>query len=226
MRFRFGLTGIALCLCLNACQVASTIPATETDGSYWKLPDPSTRVVVWGTHPEAVRSLATWLLKQGYIVVDELKISQLARENSSHLPLSSVEVLKLAKITGAKEVIFVDAEVLTWRSPELLDVFVADPNAYKVSLYIRALNVETGEIDWNGKALSRERFKDLSKGMHQLTCNALATGWGLQRPGFNDNDNICPAGQNVMVVNEVPSTSNKEIGKSSTNIELGAHQPQ
>ena len=226
MHIRFGLAGAALCLSLNGCQVASTLPVTETDGSYLKLPDPSTRVVVWGTPPEAVRSVITWLLKQGYIVVDELKISQLARETSSHVPLSNVEVLKLAKMAAAKEVIFVEAEVLTWRSPELLDVFVGNPNAYKVSLFIRALNVETGEIDWSGKAISTEKFRDLSKGMHQLTCNALATGWGLQKPGINANGNTCPPGQNVMVVNEVPSTSNKEEGRSSTSMELGAHRTE
>jgi hypothetical protein len=226
MDFRFRLLSAALCLSLSGCQVANTLPAAETDGSYWKLPDPSTRAVVWGTHSEAVRSLKTWLLKQGYVVVDELKIGQLARENNSHVPLSHDEVLKLAKMAGAKEVIFVDAEVATWRSPELLDVFVGDPIAYKVSLFIRALNVETGEIDWNGKALSTEKFRDLNKGMHYLTCNALATGWGLQKSGVTVNGGICPAGQNVMVVKEDASTSKEEVVKSSTSSRSEEDRPQ
>ena len=99
------------------------------------------------------------------------------------------------------------------------------PSAYKVSLFIRALDVDTGEIDWNGKALSMDKFPDLTKGIHQLTCDALATGWGLRKPGVNANANVCPPGQNVMVRHEVPVSPHEEIVKSSSSINLGANRP-
>jgi hypothetical protein len=217
------LVSAALCLCLNSCQLYHTLPATETDGSYSRLPNSSSRVVVWGTHPEAVKSLTTWLLKHGYIVIDELKIRQLGRDTNLPMPLSNVDTLKLARTAGAKEVIFVDADVSTWKFPDALEWFGQSPNAYKASLFIRAVNAETGEINWDGKALSVDKFPDLAKGIHRLTCNALATGWGLQKPGIAADTHICPEGQNVMVFNEIPSTSREEVVRSSNTPELEAH---
>jgi hypothetical protein len=148
--------------------------------------------VVWGTQPDAVKSLTTWLLKQGYIVVDELKIRQLARENNSAMPLSDVEVLRLARTAGAKEVIFVDANVVSWKTPEVLELLGQNLNA-------------------------------LANGIHQLTCNALATGWGLRNPGITANTNVCPHGRNVMVLRDIPSTSKEEVVTSTNKAELDAH---
>jgi hypothetical protein len=214
----------AYCVVLQSCQLPNTLPITDTDGSHSKLPAPATRVVVWGTHTEAVNSLTTWLLKRGYTVVDGLKIKQLAREHNSPTLLSDVEVLRLATDVGATEVIFVDADVLTWKIPDVLEVFGRSPNAYKATVAIRALDAETGEIDWSGKALSVDRFPDLATGIHALTCNALATSWGLRKPGVTVDTNICPQGHNVMVLNDTSSPS-QDIVKSPPP-QLGAHRGQ
>ena len=146
----------------------------------------------------------------------------LSHESNSPMPLSDAEVLKLARTAGAKEAILVDADVVTWKTSEMLDLFGQWPNAYKAPLFIRALDADSGEIDWNGKALSVDTFQDLPKGIHQLTCNALATGWGLRRQGITTNANICPQGQNVVVLNTISSPSKKEFVKSSPGTELGA----
>lgn len=215
---RLASAALFIFLSINGCLTSNPLPATQTDGSHSKLPDSSSRVVVWGNHQEAVKSLKTWLSKQGYIVVDELKISQLAKDNQLPMPVSNTDLLKLSKTAGAKEVIFVDADVITWKMPEVLDVFGQSTSAYKASLYIRALNPETGETDWNGSAITVEKFPDLVNGIHRLTCNALATSWGLRKPGITAPANICPNGQNVMVLNEIPSPS-KEVATSSNNTE-------
>ena len=73
---------------------------------------------------------------------------------------------------------------------------------YKASLFVRALNAETGEIDWSGKAQSTEDFTNLSEGIHQLTCHALATAWGLRAPGTATASSVCLPGQSVMVLAE------------------------
>jgi hypothetical protein len=67
--------------------------------------------------------------------------------------------------------------VSTWHASEITTLFGQSPTLYKASLFIRALDAETGEIEWNGKAISMEKFSDLMEGIHQLTCEALSTAW-------------------------------------------------
>jgi hypothetical protein len=127
---------------------------------------------VWGTDPDAVKSLKTWLLKQRIPLIDDVKLNQLASEMGLHQPVSNPDVLKLSKTLGAKQVIFVDADVYKSQGDDIAVVFRQAP-VYKVSLFIRALNAETGEIDWSGKAQSTESFTNLSDGIHQLTCDCV-----------------------------------------------------
>lgn len=196
------LTIPAMLLTLAGCQTYNTHPVTQTDGSYTRLPNASTKVVVWGTRPEAVQSLTTWLSKRGLILVDDVKMSQIANDirlNQPGTSVSNADVFKLGKIVGAKQVIFIDADVTTWRASEIHSFFGQDPAIYTASVFIRALDAETGEIQWNGKALSMDKFTNLKEGIHQLTCHALATAWGLREPGSTTTPTICPPGQNVMV---------------------------
>jgi hypothetical protein len=209
----FSLAGAAMLLALGGCQTYNTYPVTQTDGSYIRLPNASTKAAVWGTRPEAVQSLTTWLLKRGLILVDDVKMNQMASDTRLHQPLSNSDIFKLAKIAGVKQVIFIDADVSTWRASGIESVFGQSPIVYTGSLFIRALDGETGEILWNGKALSTDKFTNLTEGIHQLTCHALATAWGLREPGTTAAPTICPPGQNVMVSTDPPSTP---IGNAKT----------
>src|SRR6476469_7718230 len=94
---RAGLAFIALLVIIASCQSYNTHLVAETDGSYVRLPDSSTKAVVWGTNPEAVKSLKTWLLKQRITLVDDVKLNQIASEKALSLPLTNPDVLKLAK---------------------------------------------------------------------------------------------------------------------------------
>jgi hypothetical protein len=202
-----SLAVAATLLTLPGCQTYNTHPVTQTDGSYTKLPNASTKVVVWGTRPEAVQSLTTWLSKRGLTLVDDVKMSQLANDirlNQPGTSISNADVFKLGKIVGAKQVVFIDADVTTWRASEIQSFFGQDPAIYTASVFIRALDAETGEIQWNGKALSMVKFTNLKEGIHQLTCHALATAWGLREPGSTTPPTICPPGQNVMVFTPPP----------------------
>jgi hypothetical protein len=123
------LAGAAVLIILASCQSYKTSLVTETDGSYVRLPDKSTKAVVWGTNPEAVKSLKAWLLKQRITVVDDVKMNQLANEMGLRIPISDPDILKLAKVAGTKQVIFVEADVSSsdripiasffWRRPHL-----------------------------------------------------------------------------------------------------------
>ena len=203
-----GLAGAALLVIIASCQFHNTplTPlVTETDGSYVRLPDKSIKAVVWGNNPDAVKSLKAWLLKQRITLVDDVKINQIANDIQVRQPISSADVLKVAKIAEIKRVIFVDANVSTTQAA-LIGSFFGQPSVYNASLFIRALNVETGEIDWEGKALSTQPFTNLAEGIHRLACHALATAWGLQKPGTATAASVCLPGQDVMVISE-PATA-------------------
>lgn len=105
--------GAVLLVIIASCQSYNTPLVMESDGSYLRLPDNSTKALVWGTEPEAVKSLKTWLLKQRIPLIDDVKLSQLAGEMGLHNHILPPDVLKLAKTLGAKQVILVPFRLLT-----------------------------------------------------------------------------------------------------------------
>ena len=201
-----GLACAVLVVTLTSCQVYNSHPIVQTDGAgpAVKILNSSSKAVVWGTRPEAVQSLTTWLLKRGFTLVDDVKMHQMASDARLPQPLSNGEIFKLAKLVGAKQVIFINANVSPMAVSEFEAAFGRSPTVYTASVFIRALDTETGEIQWSGKAHSTDKFTNLTEGMHQLTCHALATAWGLREPGLTVGPTICPPGQNVMVSPELP----------------------
>jgi hypothetical protein len=189
---------------LAGCQSYNPHPVAQTDGSYIKIPDASTKAVVWGTPPEAVQSLTTSLLKRGVILVDGVKMNQMASDSRLAQPLSNGDIFKLAKIAGAKQVIFIDTDITSWQRTGIIAVFGEPPTIYTASIFIRGLDVEAGQIQWSGKAVSIDKFTNLREGIHQLTCHALATAWGMRQPGTTTAPTVCPSEQNVMVLTEPP----------------------
>ena len=170
-----------------------------------KLPNASIKAVVWGARPESVQSLTTWLMKRGLTLVDDVKVNQMVTDMHIYKSVSTIsnaEIFKMGKAVGAKQIVFVDTDVSTWRTGDIEAFFGEPQNLYTVSVFIRALDADSGEIQWSGKALSMNRFTNLKEGIHQLTCHALATAWGLRPPGLAVPTNICPVGQNVMVSND------------------------
>jgi hypothetical protein len=155
---------------------------------------------VWGDHPEAIKSLKTWLLKRRITVIDEAKVSEIAGRMDLNHAISHGDVLKVAKLAGAKQVIFINAEASASRSYHIF----GEPR-YNASLDLHAIDVESGEIDWNGRARSKQAFTNLTAGIDQLTCQALATAWGLRQPGTATATSICLPGENVMVAAEPPT---------------------
>jgi len=199
------LSAILFIFSLTGCQTYHSHPTTQTDGSYVRLPNASDKAAVWGTRREGVQSLTTWLLKRGITLVDEVKLNQIAneiRESQPGTQISHAEVFKLGKAVGAKEIILIDTDVSTWRTNPFEVAFGQTPTVYTAGVFIRALDAESGEIHWSGKALSMDKFTNLTEGIHQLTCHALATAWGLRPPGTTVQPNICPPGKNIMVFTE------------------------
>jgi hypothetical protein len=195
------LCGFLLLCFIASCKSYSTIETPITDGYHSKLPSPYTRAVVWGTRPDTVQSVSTWLLKRGILVVDQTKLMQAAADQKvsiSGYQYLETDVLRTAKLVGARLVVFANAEVGSW---EVLGMDYGLPRSMKVysgTISLRAVDVNTGEIEWSGKAQSSDRFNNLEEGISQLTCHALATAWGLRNPGNTSPETICQAGSGVM----------------------------
>ncbi|HJR77955.1 MAG TPA: hypothetical protein VJ805_13320 [Nitrospiraceae bacterium] len=195
------LCGTLILILLAACRSYSTIETPITDGYHAKLPSPYTRAVVWGTRSDTVQSVSTWLLKKGILVVDQAKLMQVAADQKVSITgyqYVETDVLRTAKLVGARLVVFANAEVGSW---EVLGMDGAIPRNMKVysgTISLRAVDVNTGEIEWSGKAQSSDRFNNLEEGISQLSCHALATAWGLRNPGNSSPEHVCPARSGVM----------------------------
>jgi hypothetical protein len=83
----------ALLVIFTSCQSPSAPLIAETDGSYVRIPDSSTKVIVWGDNSEAIKTLKSWLLKRRIALIDEARIRQIATEmglhNAPQTPMSS-----------------------------------------------------------------------------------------------------------------------------------------
>ena len=148
-----------------------------TDGFHSKLPSPYTRAVVWGGRPDTVQSASTWLLKKGILVVDQTKVLQAAADQKVSLTgyqYLETDVLRMAKLVGARLVVFSNAEVGSWEALDWSAGLPRSQRVYAATVALRAVDVNTGEIEWSGKAQSTERFANIEEGISLLTCHALA----------------------------------------------------
>ena len=207
---RFALScAVLIALQTWGCKSYSALETPITDGYHSKLPTAYTRAVVWGSRPDTVQSVSTWLLKKGILVVDQTKLMQAAADQKvsiSGYQYLETDVLRTAKLVGARLVVFANAEVGSW---EVLGRHYLLPRTMKVyggTISLRAVDVNTGEIEWSGKAQSVERFNNLEEGISQLSCHALATAWGLRNPGATSPEGVCPVGSGIMAQDSPPKS--------------------
>ena len=195
---------LVLCTILLAssgCRGYAFVETPTTDGFHSKLPSPYTRAVVWGGRADTIQSASTWLLKKGILVVDQTKVLQAAADQKVSLTgyqYLETDVLRMAKLVGARLVVFSNAEVGSWEALDWSAGLPRSQRVYSATVALRAVDVNTGEIEWSGKAQSTERFGNIEEGISLLTCHALATAWGMRNPGGIAPENICPPGSGLM----------------------------
>ena len=216
-----------LLLATAGCRGYAFVETPMTDGFHSKLPSPYTRAVVWGGRTDTIQSASTWLLKKGILVVDQTKVLQAAADQKVSLTgyqYVETDVLRMAKLVGARLVVFSNAEVGSWEALDWSAGFPRSQRVYSATVALRAVDVNTGEIEWSGRAQSTERFSNIEEGISLLTCHALATAWGMRNPGALAPESICPPGSGLMT-SEVslprpqatPAASNSQSPNTSTN---------
>lgn len=209
---------VLLLLATTGCHGYTLLETPTTDGFHSKLPAPYTRAVVWGGRPDTVQSASTWLLKKGLLVVDQTKVLQAAADQKVSLSgyqYLETDVLRMAKLVGARLVVFSNAEVGSWEALDWSNGIPRSQRVYSATIALRAVDVNSGEIEWSGKAQSTERFSNIEEGISFLTCHALATAWGMRNPGSLAPENICPPGSGLMTTegtkhHATPAASTRE----------------
>ena len=160
-----------------------------TDGYLFRAPTPYTKAVVWGGRLDIMQSASTWLSKQGVLVVDQTSVLQAAEKHNIVLTENKnleTDILRLSRSVGARLLVFINSEVGTWH------VGFARTPLYSATVYVRGVNVNSGEIEWIGKAQSLQRFRNMEDGITLLTCHALATALGMRQPGVEAPSTVCP----------------------------------
>jgi len=133
-----------LFLATAGCHGYAFIETPTTDGFHSKLPSPYTRAVVWGGRPDTVQSASTWLLKKGVLVVDQTKVLQAAADQKVSLTgyqYLETDVLRMAKLVGARLVVFSNAEVGSWEALDWSSGFPHSQRVYSATVALRAVDV-------------------------------------------------------------------------------------
>ena len=109
------------------------------------VPSKPKAVVIWANHAGVEPHLAGVLLRDGYKVVERARLQQIFDEQKIRLLSTSdseADVLRVGRLAGATQVIFVEVQ----RDPSY------GHEIKSASVGIRSVSVETGQVRWSGTA--------------------------------------------------------------------------
>jgi hypothetical protein len=163
-----------------------------TNGSQIDTPYAGERIVVWGSHSGAVGEVVTELQKSKFRIVERSRLKQVFDEQKIILSDTSddeAQILKVGKIVGAETIVFVDVQnssnVVSSASAYKYVATSQSGTAYHISVSVRGVSVETGDVLWTGSAHYPRAINNPEAGIIYLTRSAL--GRGLCPPsGWND----------------------------------------
>ena len=163
-----------------------------TSGSHEALPSSRDGIPVWGEEP--LTDLAVeWLIAHHYAAIIRPENERFQAKEQSHTFSDRTLALSVAQKVKADFVLFLDRE-------ESKHGALVEPRCddqFYVDVAVRGVSVPTGAVVWRGNAhyphcvdLSRRTFQN-------LTCQALATAWGLRPSGQLEipSSLMCTAGQ-------------------------------
>lgn len=138
------------------------------------------KFVAWGNHSGATHTAIERLQQDGNTVLERARLQEIFEEQKIRLTHSSdddASVLKVGKIAGADRVVFVEASD---SSQALNRTFVGayggasrSETVHYVSVSVRAVNLESGEIRWSGHATLSQPVNDPESAFTVLTIAAM-----------------------------------------------------
>ena len=144
-----------------------------TSGSHRAGPIPGGRYVVWSNHAAASQAITSFLLQLGQTVVERSRLDQVFAEQHlrlTHTPDSEADVLRVGKLVGATQVIFV--EVQGAEPPQRSYMFTISTPP---TVMVRSVDVQTGTVLWSGSALYPEVPSNMNRAVGTLA------HWGMWR---------------------------------------------
>lgn len=126
--------------------------STDTFGLTGRFPAAQARYAVWSNHSGVSVYITGLLLQMGYTVVERARLQQIFDEQRIrliHSPDDDANVLRVGRLAGAAQVIF--AEVIDKPAGY-------GSEGHYLSVTVRSVHVETGEVRWSGTATTTERI--------------------------------------------------------------------
>jgi hypothetical protein len=172
---------VGLICAAAGCSAALNYPIT--DGHTAALPEAGARAIVWGGHAAAHSTAVTWLQRRNLRVVDRSLIQEALPSPSA----TDAEVIRAARTLGVDYVIFIDTPVQEGEAATGTAygayASVGRSTTYSTSVSIRGVQVASGDVVVTGTARYVSTSDQLDDSLVKLTCQALATGWGLRPAG-------------------------------------------
>lgn len=142
-----------------------------TDGTHSSLPKADSVVIVWGNDPVVTDTMSIWLHKQGLAPIEGIWLKQTLKDQGVILTNSTDDqaiIIEAAKKLNVDLVVFGD-----------LDQEIRAP-----MVSVRGFDMDANQVAWEGSAHYDQYIKTpLNHALVNLTCQALATAWGLRERG-------------------------------------------
>ena len=158
--------------------------------------DKKFRLVVWATHPAIASPIMSLVQKAGHTVVERSRLDQLFKEHEirlTHTPDDDAQILRVGKLLGAERIIFAEHTISSNVVSSTYEGGSRSETVYHVSVAVRAVNVETGEVRWSGSAQYPSPINNPEAGLSFLTQSAIARaicpiemGWKWTEPSASD----------------------------------------
>ncbi len=154
------------------------LPYPVTSGSHRKpkplsdAPPKPIRFIVWGDHAAAVEEAASRIQSGGGTIVERARLQQVFEEQHIRLkytPDDATDLLRVGHIVGADQLVFVETRVI----PERQWHVAYEWTVYHVSVAVRAVDVQTGEIVWIGTATFTRPITNPETAIPSLTSWAM-----------------------------------------------------
>ncbi len=169
-----------------------------------RMPEPGTRIIVWGNHAGSVDQASTWLHQQGYAIIDRTRVQQGLNANEAKLEGSSKDwpqILEAGKRVEADLVTFVEVSNVKGGQKFSLSQVRASPS-FALTVEVRGVNPKTGEIITKSKAWQTAPKQNTNMLLEDLTTLALGWAWS-------------PLSADLHLVKKRP-TEEKDIGNKAT----------
>ena len=143
--------------------------------------DKKGRFVIWATHPAIASAIMSMLQQGGQTVVERSRLDQVFSEQKirlTHTPDDDAQILRVGKLLGAERVVFAEHAI---SSSIVSSAYVnqyggegRSETVYHVSVAVRSVNVETGEVRWSGSAQYPSPINNPATGLSFLANSAIA----------------------------------------------------